>query len=173
MSLNSENILSLSAWQKANRKDVHLNSLINTGIKKYEPLLYKIGINFGFSDSETIALVEQVDFHRNSFCTDRYTFGLKIWLSKIMVRKCIFKISRILFSQNISFEVRPRVLAYHSCNQESTHSCIQHMPLSLRTVYILKSVIGFDEIEIAEILNVSSFKIKDRFQEAKFFLNNF
>ncbi len=173
MSFHSENILSLSASQKTKRKDIHLDRSINPGSKKYEPLLYKIGINFGFSDGETIALVEQVESHRNSFCTDSYTFGLKIWLSKIMVRQCIFKISGILFSQNTTFEIKPRVLGYHSSNQESTHSCIQNMPLSLRTVYILKSAIGFDEIEIAEILNVSSFKIKDRFQEAKFFLNNF
>ncbi len=88
-----------------------------------------------------------------------------------MVRKCIFKISKTLFSQNASIEVKPRVLSYYSYIKNS-RSCSQNMPLSLTTVYILKSKIEFDEIEIAEILNGSSIKIKNRFQEAKFFLNN-
>lgn len=46
------------------------------------------------------------------------------------------------------------------------------MPLSFRTVYILKNTIGFNENEIAEILNITSIKVKERFQKAKALLDS-
>ncbi len=172
MSFNSERTIMLSASRRAKRKCDHLSSSINPGFKKYEPLLYKIGISFGFDDRESSDLLEQVSFHPNNFCSDDYPFGLKIWLSKIMVRKCIFRISNILFSNNTFLEIRPRVLGYYPYTKSSPCSCIQDMPLSLRVVYILKYTIEFDEIDIAEILNTTSIKVKDRFQKAKSILDN-
>ncbi len=78
MSFNSERPLVLSSSRNAKRKYDHLSSSINPGFKKYEPLLYKIGISFGFDDRESSDLLKQVSFHPNSFCPNNYTFGLKI-----------------------------------------------------------------------------------------------
>src|SRR5690242_2190678 len=62
--------------------------------EEFEPLLYKIAISFGFIDSETMDLVQQVCSCYNTYCADQPNgASLKICLSKLMVHKCIFKIS--------------------------------------------------------------------------------
>ncbi|TKK66692.1 hypothetical protein FC093_16795 [Ilyomonas limi] len=127
------------------------------GIKEYEPLLYKIASSFGFIDNETMDLVQQVCSCFNVYCTNPQNgTSLKIRLSKFMVHQCIFKISSQLFSQNVDAEKLSAT----------------DMPLSFRSVFILHHIIGFDEYEIAEILNTNLLQVKHRLSKALLFINN-
>ncbi len=95
-------------------------------------------------------------------------FSLRIWLTKLLVHKCIFKISSELFSQGNSSKTLGHYYGYgdsHKLNQK-------HMPLSFRAVFILKNIVGFDENEIAEILNTTPLSVKQRLNKARAYVNN-
>lgn len=156
----------------ASKKNFPLNTFENSSSKEFEPLLYKIATSFGFSNRESDDLLTQVNVYPKSFCAAYESFDLRIALSKIMVYKCIFKISSRLFSQNISFRIMPHMFGYYAGFKDYRDSDLRYMPLSFRTVYILKNTIGFNENEIAEILNITSIKVKERFQKAKTLLDS-
>src|SRR4051794_14198761 len=72
-----------------------------TKIKKYELLLYKIAMSFGFGDKESSDLVQQVNSHANRYWGRQENGNsYRILLSKIIVQKCIFRISSKYFSSN-------------------------------------------------------------------------
>ena len=141
------------------------SALTHKELKKYQPLLYKIGVNFGFNDSETNRLIQQVyaDADRNNVEQElRHT--MRICLSKLMVYKCIFIVSKKFFSQDTRASYIGASFKYYS---ESG------MPLSYKAAYILNHNIGFTEAEVSELLNTSPIKVKERLHKARSFVNNF
>src|SRR5436305_13162387 len=116
----------------ASAPEVCNDDLATTGaeIKEYESILYKIAISFGFSNSETMNIVQQVcscfDVH---YADQQDGACLKIRLSKSMVHQCIFKLSSQLFSQSTDAE-KLRVT---------------DMPLSIHSAFIFHDIIGFNE----------------------------
>ena len=163
MNIASKNTMFSSALQAVGE----LNN--NVSIEKYEPLLYQTAISFGFNDNELNDLVQQVCSHGSrSYTHQRNFFSLRIWLTKLLVHKCIFKISSELFSQGNSSKTLGHYYGYgdsHKLNQK-------HMPLSFRAVFILKNIVGFDENEIAEILNTTPLSVKQRLNKARAYVNN-
>jgi DNA-directed RNA polymerase specialized sigma24 family protein len=147
--------------------------LPNPAMQKYEKLMYKITASFGFSDSESDDLVSEVSFYAHSHRSyPENRFLLRARLSKIMVHKCIFRISSRLFSQHTSTGKEPGILGYYPGCKSSPGTNCQDIPLSFRVVYILNDVIGFNEVEIAEILNITSIRVKDRLNKARPLLKN-
>lgn len=173
MEPNPNDIQSLIApitTPKLRRKEVEP---AESKIKKYEPLLNKITISFGIKNSEAKGLVEEVCSYANRHFVDRENcLSLRIWLAKSLVHKCIFRISCKLFSQKKDVEREPRALGYYSYHKSSRESGWQDMPLSFRVVFILQNIMGFKEKEIAEILNTTPIKIRERFSKAKAFIDN-
>ena len=143
----------------------------DSSLKKHESLLHKIATSFGLSDNESSNVIKQVYSD-----ADRYNgyknngLSVRILLSKIMVHKCIFRISSEYFNSNGSSagNVKGISLPYYR-NYKSRG--LQCMPLSVRTVFVL-STIGFNETEIAEILNTTIIDIKERFNKASVFINS-
>jgi hypothetical protein len=121
-------------------------------IRPYDSLLYKIAAEFGFDSSDRQELVEEV----HSFAS-RHPEGQeellpkKIWLAKLIVHKCVFKISSQMFQQ--------------------PETCTKQMPLSFRTAYLLNNLVGFNEEEIAVILNTTPINIKQRLHRAILFVH--
>lgn len=149
-------------------------TLTGTTIKDYEPLLYKMGITFGFDDKETSDLIQQVyaEVNRNKV-EEEHLYALRICLSKRMTYKCVFLISSKFFSQNAGRESIRTSFKYYS---EYKSSCIiesSNMPLSYRAAYILHHSIGFTEAEVSELLNITPAKAKDRIKKARSFINRF
>jgi RNA polymerase sigma-70 factor (ECF subfamily) len=141
-------------------------------IKKYEPLLHKIANSFGFSNSETSELVQKVCLQiYRTYTNQDIRFPLKVWLVKVLVHKCTFKISSELFSQHHKepAHIKLMCLNFHSA---SGGLRLKEMPLSLRAVYIMTNMFQFNEIEVAEILNITPFKVKERLHKALAFLKN-
>ena len=138
---------------------------------KYELLLSKIAMGFEFSVKESSALAQQV-------CADGLKYfehqddsaQMKIMLSKIMVHKCIFKISSQYFSSN---HTREEIVGtgYFPFYTNYAVSRFRNLPLSLRAVAILNNL-HFSETEIAQILNASLSAVKDRLKKATAIINN-
>jgi hypothetical protein len=125
-----------------------------SGIGKYKCLLKKIGISLGFTETESGWLAQQVihDAIKGN-CQRNDHLSSRVWLSKIMVRKCLFTISNLLFSSK-NIDSKNKFLAGKT------------IPLSFWTVLILYNTVGFNEIEIAEILNTTVMQVKRRLNRA-------
>jgi DNA-directed RNA polymerase specialized sigma24 family protein len=141
-------------------------------IKKYEPLLHTIANSFGFTNSEASAIIQDVCLQAYKYYTIQdIRFPLKVWLVKDLIHKCTFKISQAIFSQQ---QREPAPIRWMCLNFHSAPGALrlQEMPLSLKAVYILTDQFYFNEIEVAEILNISTLKVKERLHKALNFLNN-
>jgi hypothetical protein len=79
-------------------------------------------------------------------------FSLRIWMSKLMVQKCVSKISASIFQQ--------------------MGASSKEMPLSCRTVYLLNHLVGFDENEMALLLNTTPIIIRARLKKAWSIMNH-
>ncbi|HWJ26231.1 MAG TPA: hypothetical protein VNS32_06790 [Flavisolibacter sp.] len=125
-----------------------------SAIGKYKCLLKKIGIGLGFTETESGLLAQQVidDAIKNN-CRRNDHLSPRVWLSKIMVRKCVFTISNLLFSSK-------------NIDSKNKFPTAKTIPLSFRTVLILYNSVGFNEMEIAEILNTTVMEVKHRLNKA-------
>ncbi len=118
-------------------------------------LLNEIGNNFGFSMAESKELAASV-FEENG--NDRY----QLELARRMVYQCVHKISSRIFCESTPAAYCDEgVPAYHPQSRQ-----LSKMPLSFRAVYILFHVTGFSENEIAYILNISTYQVKERLGKA-------
>ena len=147
-------------------------TLHRTTIKNFESLLYKIGIAFGLDYSETANLVKQVyaETTKNKI-EQEHPGAIRICLSKLMIYKCIFIISSKLFGQVTGNNDFISLKYYYDYNSSAiTRTPV--MPLSYRAAYILHHDIGFTEAEVAKLLNITTFKVKERINKARLILAN-
>jgi hypothetical protein len=115
------------------------------------PLLYKIAMSLGFNDHELHTLIDDVcstAIKQNN--RQNEDLPLKILLAKNLVYQCVFCISKRLFQQP----------------GKNTNE----MPLSFWVVYRLKTIIGFNDRELAVLLNTSPANIRTRLNKALLFL---
>jgi hypothetical protein len=122
-------------------------SPIEQHVRKYEPLMRKIALSFGFCDTVLHELVENTcSSALRHYETQEMYFSLRIWMSKLIVQKCVSKISASIFQQ--------------------IDTSSKEMPLSFRTVYLLNVLVGFDEYEMALLLNSTPIIIRARLNKA-------
>jgi DNA-directed RNA polymerase specialized sigma24 family protein len=134
-----------------NRENDHATSKLMIG--KYESFLRKLGTCLGLKETEVAEHVQNIIYHASRQHEDAgHRFTLRIWLSKMMVHKCIFLISRHLFGEPDNYEKR----------KASSH---QDIPLSFWVVFKLNNF-GFSENEIAEILNTTGVQVRSRYLKA-------
>jgi hypothetical protein len=132
---------------------------------KHQSLLFEIANNFGFAYDEASRLIEHVNAYASrEYKDENNCLPLRVLLAKAMVHKCIFKISCRMFNEHTVTGIQPWP-SYHA-SSTSFEGRKKEMPLSYLTVYILSSVIGFSEQEIASILNTSAFQVKERLTRA-------
>ena len=140
-------------------------SNIKSRIRGYKTFLTQISMGLGMSEMESNKILEEVCSQVNKdFANYPGTHSLKIWLSKIVVRKIIFKISTDLFNAQSS-EAYAMKLENYSPGNIIYNSRFKHMPLSLQVVYLLTKA-GFSEMEVSDILNVNPIKVRERLHKA-------
>jgi DNA-directed RNA polymerase specialized sigma24 family protein len=136
---------------------------IETKIRKHSDLLKQIACGLGFNSVESHRIVEDVFLQAKDHYIDYHgTYQFKVWLAKILVRKCIFNLSTDLFNSVSNMEVTEQAAGNYSTLNDLCTNKEEQMPLSCWVVYILNKVTGFSEIEIGEILNISSIKVRER-----------
>ncbi|WP_018614870.1 RNA polymerase sigma factor [Segetibacter koreensis] len=152
--------------------DMFLKNLVS--IQNYHNLLVTIATSFGFNRKNSENFAQEIYVNALSYYSSSQTRHLfiRIYLCKIMVSKCIFKISEKLCSQD-NYHLSTALSAEKYFDPVSTYPLkLQEMKLSYRSVFILNTILGFTEEEIAELLNVTSVKVKERISKANWFLNN-
>ena len=143
------------------------NSLIN----KYTPLLCKIAFNFEFNYGETNDLVKQVDSFVNSHSSVPGDHSFKIWIAKLMVQKCVSKLSDPFFDKSDWRTSKKESSAYYSNYTNRNEYKLHNMPLTIRSVFVLNNTTDFSETEIAELLNITPIKVKERLYKARLIIN--
>lgn len=153
-------------------------------IRRYNPVLYKIAKSYGFNHADAEDLMQ--DTHVTAF-QQLGQFGhraaYKTWLSKIMINKCLYKLRYGYFryespdSERISEEVVPAITLLsvtatekEVLNRELSRSLewsLQQIPLSYRSVFVLREVEGFSVAETAELLAITPVNVKVRLNRAK------
>lgn len=127
--------------------------------EKFKPVLHSIATNLGLDGKESKELAEYVCLSgERSFTDQKENFTFKIWLAKILVRNCIFKICTALFSQHANTGNFFPTSIYASTLSE--------IPISFRTVYVLIHCIEFTEPEVAQILNINTMQVRERLAKA-------
>lgn len=140
--------------------------------EEYNTLLHKIAGSFGFSNAETEELVRATRAYACSHKTDQGSLPCRVWLAKVLVHQCVFRISSELFRQAGSAAEKKYAGLWNDDYLDSTIGVpyLQKMPLSFRVVYILSRLIGFTATEIAAIVNAPLFTVKERYYKAQAFL---
>lgn len=123
--------------------------------KKYKALLYSIAIHLGLDDKESEEITENICLAgERDHARQKKSYTMKLWLSKMLVHHCIFRISSRLFSEN------------RNAIDHLNTSPVLKIPISYRIVYILIHIAGFTEMEAAQILNCTRMQVSERLAKA-------
>ena len=141
-------------------------------MQEYQSLLLKVAAAFGFTNQQSQGILQEVYANANNFYCQHQVkeLSMRMYLSKLMVYKCIFKISEHLFSQRNSGDFSTFYAGINSAFISSSQLKLQHIPLSYRAVFLLKNMDEFSEEEIADLLNITSIQVKKRINKANFLM---
>ena len=141
-------------------------------IRRYNPLLYKIGRSHGFLHEDTQDLMQDTyitayqhlhEFQRRS--------QWSTWLARIMINKCLYKIKTNQRMQVTTLAEEGTVSVDKSIVHQELgkvmEKAIEGLPDTYRMVFLLREVQGLSVIETAEILNISPVNVKVRLNRAK------
>lgn len=153
-------------------------------IRRYNPVLYKIARSYDFNHQDGEDLVQET--HIAAYLNLGQFEGrasYKTWLSKIMVNKCLYKLS-YGYSKNeqsdseIIDETANPVFGNENLQAVETivmkrefsnflEASLNKLAPIYRTVFVLREMEGFSVAETAELLNVSQVNVKVRLNRAK------
>jgi RNA polymerase sigma factor (sigma-70 family) len=158
-------------------------ALFEVLIRRYNSVLYKLARCYGFNhqDAEDIMQETHVSAYMN-LKNFQHKASYKTWVSKILIHKCVYKLSYGYFKNE-----RPRTHEMHEnvkpvfnqsrmatekiiLNKElskALEKSLEEIPLTYRTVFILREVEGFSTNETAELMNSTPINVKVRLNRAK------
>ena len=152
-------------------------------IRRYNSGLYKIARCYGFNhqDAEDIMQETHVSAYTN-LKNFQHKASYKTWVSKILIHKCVYKLSYGYFKNeqpgsDIIYEnVKPMFnqpkiatekIVLNKELSKVLEKSLAEIPLTYRTVFILREVEGFSTAETAELMNSTPVNVKVRLSRAK------
>jgi len=157
-------------------------ALFEVLIRRYNALLYKIERSYNFDHEEAKDLLQETHIaayqHLVKF-ESRASY--KTWIAKIMVNKCLYKLSYGSTKYEVSHQVtdetsqpmfssKKQTTESVVINKELSHileKSLENIPIHYRTVFILREVEGLSVAETAEMLNLTPVNVKVRLNRAK------
>ncbi|MEO6838149.1 MAG: sigma-70 family RNA polymerase sigma factor [Ginsengibacter sp.] len=165
--------------QKIDNGDVRLFEIL---IRRYDPLLYKIGRTYRYNHEDTEDLMQ--DSYINAYCNlkkfeNRSSF--KTWLTRIMLNACYQKRHKLSFKNEITSDdiqnEKSSILFHHSTNNEKIamnkelgrvlENAIHEIPEDYRIVFTLRELNGLSVAETSEALDITESNVKVRLNRAK------
>lgn len=147
---------------------------IEIPMHEYQGLLIKVATAFGFTNLQSQYFLQEVYANADNFYNKHQVteFSVRMYLSKLMVYKCIFKISEHFFSQNNNETSSTILTGINTVFMDYSWLKLEQIPLSYWAVYLLKNLNEYSEKEIAELLNVTLIKVKDRINKANYLMGS-
>ena len=151
-------------------------------IRRYNPILYKIARSYDFNHDEAQDLLQETHiaaYQNLKKFESRSTY--KTWIAKIMVNKCLYKLSygssKYELSHQIAdensqpmFSSKKQATEAEVLNRELStilEKSLEKIPVHYRTVFILREVEGLGVAETAEMLHLTPVNVKVRLNRAK------
>ena len=158
-------------------------TLFEVLIRRYNSVLYKLARCYGFNhqDAEDIMQETHVSAYTN-LKNFQHRASYKTWVSKILIHKCVYKLSYGYFKNEHpgTNEMNDQVKPVFNQSRMGTEKIIlnkelskvlekslEEIPLTYRTVFILREVEGFSTNETAELMNSTPVNVKVRLNRAK------
>jgi RNA polymerase sigma factor (sigma-70 family) len=158
-------------------------ALFEVLIRRSNAVLYKIARCYGFNHQDAEDIMQET--HVAAYTTLKkfqHKATYKTWVSKILIHKCVYKLSYGYFknempgSNNLNEESKP--VFNHSnmatekivLNKELSRmleKSLEEIPLTYRSVFILREIEGFNTAETAELINTTPVNVKVRLSRAK------
>ena len=152
-------------------------------IRRYNSVLYKLARCYGFNhqDAEDIMQETHVSAYTN-LKNFQHKASYKTWVSKILIHKCVYKLSYGYFKNEHpgTNEMNDQAKPVFNQSRMGTEKIIlnkelskvlekslEEIPLTYRTVFILREVEGFSTNETAELMNSTPVNVKVRLNRAK------
>jgi RNA polymerase sigma-70 factor (ECF subfamily) len=158
-------------------------ALFEVFIRRYNSVLYKIARCYGFNHQDAEDLMQETHVAAYTNLKNfQFRSSYKTWISKILIHKCVYKLSYGYFKNeqpgsNMIYEnVKPvfnqtkmatdKIVLNKELSKVLEKS-LQEIPLTYRTVFILREVEGFSTAETAELMNSTPVHVKVRLNRAK------
>ncbi len=153
-------------------------------IRRYNPLLYKIARSYGFNHQDAEDLMQESHFSAFQYLKNfRGDASYKTWITKIHLNKCYQKLNdhhhKHEETSNDFFTDQDFLEPINTASRETEKKIInkelgkvleeslQRIPLSYRSVFVLREIEGFSIIETAELLGITPVNVKVRLNRAK------
>jgi len=151
-------------------------------IRRYNAVLYKIARSYGFDHEEAKDLLQETHITAYQKLKQFESRSLyKTWISKIMVNKCLYKLSygkgkyeiaHQLIDENSQpmFSSKKQNTESSVLNKELSHileTSLERIPVHYRMVFLLREVEGFSVAETADMLGLTTVNVKVRLNRAK------
>lgn len=151
-------------------------------IRRFNSLLYKIARSYDYDHEEAKDLLQETHIaaYQN---LEKFEFrsSYKTWIAKIMVNKCLYKLSygsgkyevpNSIVDENLQpmYSSKKQTTEAVVLNKELSHileKSLEKIPVNYRTVFILREVEGLSVSETAEMLNLTAVNVKVRLNRAK------
>jgi len=157
-------------------------ALFEVLIRRYNPILYKIARSYDFDHEESKDLLQEAHIAAyQNLKTFEKRSSYKTWIAKIMVNKCLYKLSY----GSSKYEVTHQIIdensqpMFSSKNQSTEANVLnrelsnilekglEKIPVHYRTVFVLREIEGLNIAETAETLNITPVNVKVRLNRAK------
>jgi RNA polymerase sigma factor (sigma-70 family) len=154
------------------------SSLYEIIIRRYNPLLYKIGRSYGLVHEDV------QDVMQETYITGYeklYQFQgksqLSTWLTRIMINKCIYRMKRKV--DNIPLNITDAHIEEQTAGNAAEKFPLQNelkrimevslekLPEAYRLVFLLRETENFSVAQTAEALNITEINVKVRLNRAK------
>jgi len=151
-------------------------------IRRYNAILYKIARSYSFNHEEAKDLLQETHiaaYQNLKKFESRSSY--KTWIAKIMVNKCLYKLSYGSSKYEISnsivdensqpmFSSKKQTTERTVLNNELSQileKSLEKIPVHYRTVFLLREVEGLSVAETAAMLNLTPVNVKVRLNRAK------
>jgi RNA polymerase sigma-70 factor (ECF subfamily) len=162
------------------------SALFEILIRRYNPVLYKIGRGYGFNHQDTEDLMQETfisSFQGLSKFENRSTF--KTWIIRIMLNQCYHK-SHHSYQKHPTVEISvdknsgSMFLTAINTNPDASfvnkelknviEAALNKLPEDYRMTFTLRELTGLSVAETAELLNINPSNVKVRANRAKVML---
>lgn len=150
-------------------------------IRRYNPLLYKIGRSYGFQHDDVQDLMQEcfISAYEKLYQFQRRS-QLGTWLTRIMINKCLYKMRAQNNNKETLLETGANdVWQQYITSQKNKEFPLQNelkkiielslekLPEPYRLVFLLRETENFSVAETAEVLNITPVNVKVRLNRAK------
>lgn len=150
-------------------------------VRRYNPVLYKIGRSYNFNHPDTQDLMQDsfIDAYK-ALAQFEGRSSFKTWLLRIMLNNCFKKKEKSTFKnermQPISNEAQPLFVQHEKATDERLHhkelgkiieQALAQIPEDYRMVFALREMNDLNVADTAQLLHISEANVKTRLSRAK------